>query len=353
MYLLGGWRPCAEGDQSFVGTRWTVDAEVWRSQDGQAWECINHEAPWPGRHTAGYVVHDDKMWVVGGDIYCNTDDVWSSHDGVEWECTCAAAPWGPGRLLHHTVAFNGYIFVIGGQRMPQFRKNTPNEGKYVTAPPLDEKHYADVWRSADGKSWKCVCTDAPWGPRRSMIGGSAVKDGFIWLLGGGSYETPERQARDFRNDVWRSSDGENWECVLEQAPWPARQYHDISVWDGKLWVCEGYGGGDGKSFTASMADKATKGFEDKKSFTAEEANWPSLDDLTAAGQPIANRKDVWYSSDGVSWTELVDSPFLPRHAASLCAFDDALWLMAGNAVAPDGSWTVSDVWSLRRRAGKL
>ena len=105
--------------------------------------------------------------------------------------------------------------------------------------------------------------------------------------------------------------------MLEQAPWPARQYHDISVWDNKLWVCEGYGGDDGTSFTASMAGKATKGFEDKKSFTAEEATWPSLDDLTAAGQPIANRKDVWYSSDGVSWTELVDSPFLPRHAASL------------------------------------
>ena len=352
MYLLGGWHPCEDGDQPFLGTNWTVDSEVWRTQDGVAWECITTEAAWPGRHTAGYCVHDGKMWVLGGDIYCNTDDVWCSSDGVEWTCMCEAAPWGPGRVTHHTVVFEGAIYVIGGQTTPQFRANTPNVGKYKTAPPVDEAFFSDVWRSVDGASWECLTKDAPWGPR-ALIGGSAVKDGYIWLLGGGLYDTPGRPARDFRNDVWRSRDGVGWELVLAEAPWAARQYHDCAVFDNKLWVCEGYGLERGSSMTVSYgAGRQNKWhlITDSGGGENKEEHWPSLDELQAQGESLANRSDVWYSEDGVEWHELSGTPWLPRHAASLCAHRGELWLMAGNAVDPkDGSWTVSDAWALARR----
>eukprot|EP01051_Picozoa_sp_SAG22_P011302 SAG22_NODE_1073_length_5696_cov_4.682687_2_plen_101_part_00 len=61
-----------------------------------------------------------------------------------------------------------------------------------------------------------------------------------------------------------------------------------------------------------------------------------------------NRSDCWYSSDGIEWHEIPDSPFLPRHAASVAVHNDGLFLAAGNAINPDGSWTVSDVWRLQR-----
>ena len=52
-----------------------------------------------------------------------------------------------------------------------------------------------------------------------------------------------------------------------------------------------------------------------------------------------NRKDVWYSSDGVRWNELPDTPWKARHAASVFVFDNALWIVAGNNME-------KDVWKL-------
>ena len=56
----------------------------------------------------------------------------------------------------------------------------------------------------------------------------------------------------------------------------------------------------------------------------------------------ANRNDVWHSADGVNWCEVADTPWAPRHAASVFVFDDALWMVAGNNMLPD-------VWRLTRQ----
>ena len=133
-----------------------------------------------------------------------------------------------------------------------------------------------------------------------MIGGSAVKDGRIWILGGGTYDTPKIPERRFFNDVWSSADGIHWKQHIESAPWEPRQYHDVAVWDDRLWVMEGYNAASG------------------------------------------NRNDVWHSSDGAAWHEIPETPWKPRHAASLYVHNDALWMVAGNNME-------SDVWKLIRR----
>ena len=106
MWLLGGWNP---GDK--VHFPEVCNSEVWSSTDGARWRLENPPAPWEGRHTAGYVVHQGRMWILGGDAnhrhYQN--DVWISADGVNWERVCDNVPWGP-RVLHHTVAFDGKIW---------------------------------------------------------------------------------------------------------------------------------------------------------------------------------------------------------------------------------------------------
>jgi hypothetical protein len=132
-----------------------------------------------------------------------------------------------------------------------------------------------------------------------MIGGSAVLKGRIWILGGGVYDTPKFRKRKFFNDVWSSADGTKWERHTEAAPWKPRQYHEVAVFDSRLWVLEGYNRDGG------------------------------------------NRKDVWHSADGVNWTELPGTPWSPRHAASVFVHDDALWMVAGNNMT-------SDVWKLTR-----
>jgi hypothetical protein len=131
-----------------------------------------------------------------------------------------------------------------------------------------------------------------------MIGGSAVFKDRVWVLGGGTYDTPAHPKRNFYNDVWSSPDGVTWTCHQQSAPWHPRQYHDVAVFDDRLWVLEGWN--------------------------------------------QANRNDVWHSTDGVTWRPVPETPWAPRHAASVFVHDNALWVVAGNNME-------SDVWKLRRK----
>jgi len=298
MWFIGGWNPIAAHREFFPRI---CNNEVWSSVDGKKWDLVrantfkdrsfDPKADWEGRHTAGYAVYKDKMWIIGGDCNQGTyqNDVWTSTDGAKWTLVNSEVPWGP-RALHYTVVHDGKIWVMGGQTMPGFAK-------------ADQKFFRDAWTTTDGVEWTEVEIKEPaWSPR-GMIGGAAVKDGRIWILGGGTYDTPMIPERKFHNDVWSSADGSTWKLHTSAAPWHPRQYHDVAVWDGKLWVMEGYHKDGG------------------------------------------NRKDVWYSADGVNWTEIPNTPWAPRHAASLYMHNDSLWMVAGNNMQPD-------VWKLNRKKSK-
>ncbi|MEW4567993.1 hypothetical protein AB1L88_09015 [Tautonia sp. JC769] len=295
MWLIGGWNP---GDKAHFPR--ICNNEVWRSEDGADWvlakpntfvdPSFDPTSDWEGRHTAGYAVFNGMMWIIGGDVNQGhyQPDVWKSKDGRSWTLVNERepVPWGP-RALHYTLAFRDKIWVMGGQTMPGFA-------------PSDEVFYKDIWTSDDGRQWNQVIPEGPsWSPR-GMIGGSAVHRDRMWILGGGTYDTPQTPSRTYYNDVWSSDDGRHWTLHTGRAPWAARQYHEVAVFDDRLWVLEGYSG--------------------------------------------ANRNDVWYSTDGVNWYEIPDTPWAPRHAASVFVFKDALWVVAGNNMRPD-------VWKLVREPG--
>ena len=292
MWLLGGWSQLDP-----IHFPRDCNNEVWSSKDGMTWdlerantygeEGFDPDRDWEGRHTAGYAVYDEKMWIVGGDPLQGhyQDDVWNSTDGRTWHWVNRnrPVPWGP-RVLHYTVVFRGRIWVIGGQTMPQYG-------------PAEDRFYRDLWHTSDGIQWTQVAPEPPSWPHRGMIGGSAVFQDRIWILGGGTYDTPAFPKRKFYNDVWSSPDGVRWECHVQHAPWAPRQYHEVAVFDDKLWVLEGY--------------------------------------------YQANRNDVWYSADGIDWHELPNTPWAVRHAASVFVYEDALWMVAGNNLE-------SDVWKLTK-----
>ncbi len=299
MWFIGGWNPSAAQREFFPRI---CNNEVWSSAEGAEWTLVKPNtfkdstfdatADWEGRHTAGYAVFRDRMWIVGGDVnqghYQN--DVWSSVDGRTWEFVNRdkPVPWGP-RALHYTVVHEDRLWVIGGQTMPAFAKESS-----------EEVFYRDLWTTQNGVDWQEVKPADPYWSARGMIGGSAVFRGRIWILGGGTYDTPQTPTRKFHNDVWSSADGVHWTRHVEAAPWAPRQYHDVAVWDDRLWVMEGYNIEGG------------------------------------------NRNDVWHSTDGVHWEEVPDTPWKPRHAASVFVHNGALWMVAGNNME-------SDVWRLRRK----
>jgi hypothetical protein len=277
MWLLGGWNP---GDA--VHFPKIANSEVWKSADGANWTLVTRQAAWEGRHTAGYVVFNNKMWIVGGDPIQGhyQPDVWNTSDGVNWTRVAASTPWG-GRCLHYTVVHNSKIWVMGGQTLPEFAPG-----------PL--QHYNDVWSSSDGMNWTQVTANAPWSPR-GMICGAVEFKGRMWVIGGGQYPSGGKP-RTYDTDVWSSADGVSWTQAITQAPWLGRNYHNVSVFDDHIWLLGGSHEG-------------------------------------------VNLNDVWYSSDGASWSELPNTPWAPRHAASVFVYNNALWMVTGNNMQ-------SDVWRL-------
>ena len=158
MWFIGGWNP---GDK--VNFPLVCNNEVWSSVDGLSWDLVkpnsfldkrfDPSSDWEGRHTAGYVVFKDKMWIVGGDPIQGhyQNDVWNSSNGKDWKRVCDCVPWGP-RVLQYTLVHGGKIWIMGGQTLPQFAHEK-------------EVFYNDVWNSEDGINWKRIMNHAPWSER--------------------------------------------------------------------------------------------------------------------------------------------------------------------------------------------
>ncbi len=291
-FMLGGWNP------GKLGSHDPTTNDVWSFDGDNSWVQLSN-APWEARHCAGYVPFQRRMWVLGGDALKKhyQVDAWSSEDGVNWRAE-AQLPWG-----HRVGAVVGTLgrklIALGGQSRPSDVESFVTEG----AP--EDRFYADVWATEDGRNWQRLVEEAPWAGR-GWIQGLPEFQGYVWLVGGGTYETRGHPGpRTYFDDVWRSKDGAKWERVIEHAPWQKREFHNVVAWDGKLWVVGG-------------------------------------------GYSGRNLADVWWSKDGKEWVEVESeaSPG-PRHAAAVFALKSSLYLAGGNCAL--GSGLCSDVWVLRKR----
>lgn len=269
MWLCGGW-----------SSGGVITNRLLKSSNGINWVNVGN-APWEGRHTAAHTFHDGKAWILGGDActYHYQSDVWYSTDGTNWTCTTTNAPWGQ-RGLQCGASFNGKLWVYGGQKFPQ----------YIVG---DDTFYNDVWFSSDGTNWSCATTNAGWPACGSIIGHGVVFDNKMWLIGGGTFETPTTTNRNYYNHVWNTSDGTNW-VKVNDAPWTPRMYNGAVVYDHKIWVLNGFGG--------------------------------------------SNISDVWYSSDGTNWTQ-VNYTYPARHASTHLPFNGWLYTI--------GSAYDRDVWRIK------
>ncbi len=152
-----------------------------------------------------------------------------------------------------------------------------------------------VCNPSTGVDWQRMSTnDIPWDPR--TFHGSVSLGNYIYLFGGLSDR--------FLSDVWRSQDGYNWQ-QMPDAPWAARGMFDPIVFNDKIWVM------GGRSYVYLSS-------------------------------PV-NYGDVWYSSDGQSWTQstndLPSSPAVTRRTYASTVFNNKLWISGGNSGGP-----TNDVW---------
>lgn len=249
--------------------------DVWYSSDGRNWRQATSSALFSPRAFSDVVSFNNEMWLIGGidDVTGNHyNDIWHSGDGIFWRKTDANGPFTP-RYGHTMVVYNGKMWLIGG---------------------YDGSYRNDVWSSRDGFTWTKETESALFPPRHMMT--SVVFNNRMWILGGEIDQDPSVPI----SDVWSSSDGITWVREMFSGDFPARYGHTTLVHDGKMWLI----GGVGDSF----------------------------------GDIRYN--DVWNSANGKEWTQVTPSTgFSPRYYFDGVVLNDNMWVFGGY----DGA-AKNDVW---------
>jgi hypothetical protein len=179
MWILGGT------DNYYFGDEPSVKNDVWRSADGKEWKLATADAGWSPRAYHAAVVHDERIWVLGGGNYLPhyqaLNDVWCSEDGIHWTQVLDAAPWHP-RLWFSAVVYRDRLWVLGGW------SNHPSQ------------NWGDVWYSPDGKSWKELNSAVTWKARHEHS--AYVFQEKIWVVGG--------HAQPLSSEVWQLEISGDW-----------------------------------------------------------------------------------------------------------------------------------------------
>jgi len=298
----------------------TFNLKAQRAVATPDWELLTEHAPFTNRDSAGEVVFNNELWILGGYVPELVTDTWHSADGKNWQ-QGGSIPNDSGINIPVNFTFAGKMWVSSndgkfyscadGQAWTLVAEKLPWSGRYAAGSTVFQNKMwvvggysagewnGDVWSSSDGVNWTLECEKAPWS-RRQWFGNIVVHNGQMFAIGGGivSYQ-PFRAYRE----VWSSPDGKNWTLVTDDAPWVGRIWSSAVSYANRLWMLTGF-----------------------------------------RGQPVwENRRDCWYSADGKEWKQLeTEHMWSARHEASCYVKDDALWLVAGNA------WPlVNDVWRLK------
>ena len=235
IWIIGGYDgdfvQSYENETSFIPS--TFKNDIWYSPDAVNWYIATQHPIFEFRsnYASASCVFDNKIWITGGrqvDNYYN-DDVWNSADGINWSRVTNTSGFS-GRVGHKMVAFNGYMWVVGG-----YDGNT-NAG-----------FKSDVWRSTNGVNWECVTADTGFSGR--CLFGMLVFDGKMWVIGGhyttyivrGSVSNPIIVEMNHKNaEVWSSSDGVNWTLETANPGFMPRSGHASAVHNGRMWISGGW-----------------------------------------------------------------------------------------------------------------
>ncbi len=306
------------------------------NKQGQKWEQVTANAEWIGRFDHASVVYDGKMWVMGGnsnyDSYTYHNDVWSSTDGITWtevraddtnESNWGVTIWSP-RGGHTVHVFNNKMWLIGisGEIWStsdgvDWTPETLNAGwstrDHHASVVYDNKLWviggnSNVYWSVNGIDWTLIELDHDnydncWSERRYLS--AVVYQDKIWVMGG---DEPGVFGL-YMDDVWNTTDGENWTRTTVDAGWKARWGHESIVYDNKIWVLGGYA----------------------------VVKWQTDEDMN----------DVWNTEDGNDWEEIVgNADWLERRLHTAVVYDGLIWILGGYSMFTEPDGELNDVWKV-------
>lgn len=290
------------------------------------WERVTARAAFPPSYNFPVIVARDGRFVA-----LHPEGTWASRDGVRWLRT--PLPWsGMNAAYLKYVQHDNATYALGSL--------TGNYERFSIEPLIR--------RTSDYRSWEAVgrSTTLP----KLVFYAAASYKGKLWILGG--YDAQRRET----SEVWRSTDGLNWEKVLDRAPWSPRSGASAAVFRNRLYLI---GGGriDGPQANDVWS-------------TADGRNWrretDRISDQEVGGTPIvwdgrlwqiaANRTGrfspaVLVSDDGKTWSR-ESAPWPARGAVAVWTANDSLYMTGGKyseEVRGETTFTYyNDVWRLRR-----
>eukprot|EP01084_Bolivina_argentea_P280503 479717_1 len=214
--------------------------------------------------------------------YDGYNDVWSSIDDGNNWNLVNPSSKWGKRCYFNAINYNNSILVLGGYSKTGF--------------------FNDVWSSTNyGIDWTQITANSGWSAR-DAFGAVVINDSIIFVFGG---HDGSNNLSQWRNDVWKSlNGGENWILVTEHAEWSGRRLFATTVWKNNIILM---GGG---------------------------------------GPNNAIYNDVWISSDGKDWKEiLADNMWSKRQRFGAETINDNIYVLGGDS-APFGPSTLNDVWVL-------
>ena len=295
---------------------------------------------WSPRHEHQAFIHNNEIWVLGGNTMSTTDDagrindIWkSSNNGSNWQVVVGNASWNR-RASHQSFVYNNNLYVLGG------RGHTSSTD-----------WISNAWSSGDnGETWTEIINNAPWSGRLEH---QAVVDNNdnILILGGLSVNGNASFGRRV-NDIWTSANGgTTWSIVTSSANWSHRARHQVVNTGNKLWVL------GGSALTGTISSTTNDVFLSIDSGT----NW-ALRTTDASWAPRENHQaffhdnklwviggsgynDVWYSTDdGSSWQSATqNAEWSGRESHQAFAYGGKLWVIGGRGEV--GNSTIyNDIW---------
>ncbi len=195
--------------------------------------------------------------------------------------------------------------------------------------PIEGKNKNDVWNSTDGENWNKVSPDfpikaLPQFPPRSYHA-SIVFDDKMWVIAGNEGGTKT-------NDVWYSEDGSSWFEAISEAPFESREELSLESFDNKLWVIRGnrqadvWSSVDGTNWIQTATEAAFPEREYHSSAVFQDKLW-----IIGGDGQIGDKIKIWNSSNGADWQNYGQGDtFLTKYGHSSIVFDNKLYVIGGD-----------------------
>jgi hypothetical protein len=317
VWLLGG----------FGSLRGTHD--FYSTADFRSWRYEHTGVPFPPARPGRLVSFNGKLWMIAQAID-GPMNVWWSVDGNEWTRSSGASVIPP-RTGFTVAVNNGRLWIQGG-----FRGQDPFD------------RLNDVWSTADGETWTQATANAPFEPR--WLQEMFAMNGKLFMVGGIVPGVGQR------GDVWSSTDGASWTQETPLSAFGTRAGHQIVVFNGKAWLLGGssqtigmtgtiWSSLDAVSWTLEATDLPATGRTQHRAVAHGGRMWITGGEMV--GGPFVPLGDIWYSADGVTWTQQQSgSPeYSARGYHGFASHGGKLWIYGGEGV--DGEIGSHDLfWSL-------